>query len=403
MKKSIFLFFAAILCAMSASAKVIYFKPNGNWAAANANFYAHVWGGSGATSPVKFTPVATDPDVYEAEVGTHTSIIFLRHDPAKTDAQVKSNMWACWNRMGNLSIPTNGNNCCAIKDGEWSREVDNASSYVTWSTYTPPTVVVIPDRYITGTIAGGWNANDVKMTYDEVTETYSHTFTAVAAGEQHQFKVTDGTWSKNWGGDAVSPAIEGVTTGSDGNVAFTLSTAGDVTITFDGSHIQLTTTGSFTPVETFDYYVVGSFNGWNTADAAYGMTKEGDVYKKEVTFAAAVQFKVCKGSWEAGAWGANNLGDNKYKELGGTDNLEMKEEKTFTIIFNPAQDLLTFEGLTPEAVVKYDYYIAGTENLTGYNWSANGLGMTKDGDVYKHTFTELPAGTYAFKITDGQW
>ena len=63
MKKSIFLFFAAILCAMSVSAKVIYFKPNGNWAAANANFYAHVWGGSGAISPVKFTPVATDPDV----------------------------------------------------------------------------------------------------------------------------------------------------------------------------------------------------------------------------------------------------------------------------------------------------------------------------------------------------
>ena len=400
MKKSIFLFFAAILCAMSVSAKVIYFKPNGNWAQGNANFYAHVWGGSGATSPVKFTPVATDPDVYEAEVGTHTSIIFLRMDPSKT--VTSSNMWnkpPLWDRMGNLSIPTNGNNCCTIKDGEWSQETDNASSHVTWSTYTPPTEVVIPDRYITGTIAGGWNANDVKMTYDEATETYSHTFTAVAAGELHQFKVTDGTWSKNWGGDAVSPAIEGVTTGSDGNVAFTLSVGGDVTITFKDSKIQLTTTGSFTPVETFDYYVVGSFNGWNTADAAYGMTKDGDVYKKEVTFAAAVQFKVCNGTWDA-AWGANNLGDNKYTELGGTDNLEMKEEKTFTIIFDPAQNLLTFEGLTPEAVVTYDYYIAGT--LAG-GWSAKQQGMTKDGELYKATFSELNAGEYQFKITDGQF
>ncbi len=53
--------------------------------------------------------------------------------------------------------------------------------------------------------------------------------------------------------------------------------------------------------------------------------------------------------------------------------------------------------------VTYDYYIAGTENLTGFNWSANGLGMTKEGDVYKHTFTELNAGEYEFKITDGQW
>ena len=401
MKKSIFLFFAAILCAMSVSAKVIYFKPNSNWAAANANFYAHVWGGDGVNSPVKFTPVATDPDVYEAEVGTHTGIIFLRHDPAKTDAQVQSNMWDLWNRMGNLSIPTEGNNCCAINDGEWSQEKDDASSHVTWSTYTPPTEVVIPDRYITGTLAGGWNANDVKMTYDEVTETYSHTFTAVAADELHQFKVTDGTWSKNWGGDAVSPAIEGVTTGSDGNVAFTLSVGGDVTITFKDSKIQLTTTGSFTPVETFDYYVVGSFNGWNTADAAYGMTKDGDVYKKEVTFAAAVEFKVCDGTWGA-AWGALNLGDNTYTELEGTDNLIMKEEKTFTIIFNPAENLLTFEGLTPEAVVKYDYYVIGTIN--GWALKDANYGMTdEDADgVYEKEVT-LAAGDNELKVNNGTW
>ena len=53
--------------------------------------------------------------------------------------------------------------------------------------------------------------------------------------------------------------------------------------------------------------------------------------------------------------------------------------------------------------VTYEYYIAGTENLTGFNWSANGLGMEKDGDVYKHTFNNLAAGTYQFKITDGQF
>ena len=127
MKKSIFLFFAAILCAMSVSAKVIYFKPNGNWAQGGANFYAHVWGGSGVSSPVKFTPVATDPDVYEAEVGTHNQVIFLRMNPAKT--VTSSNMWThsdnggpLWNRMGNISIPTDGKNCCTIKEGEWSQE-----------------------------------------------------------------------------------------------------------------------------------------------------------------------------------------------------------------------------------------------------------------------------------------
>ena len=55
------------------------------------------------------------------------------------------------------------------------------------------------------------------------------------------------------------------------------------------------------------------------------------------------------------------------------------------------------------AVVTYDYYIAGTENLTGYNWKENGLGMIQDGDLYKHTFSALAAGTYEFKVTNGTW
>ena len=395
MKKSIFLFFAAILCAIGVNAKVIYLKPNSNWTQANAAFWVHAWGGTGNID-LKMTPVANDPTIYEAEVGTSTSVIFLRRDPGKDG----SNVWDCWNRMGNLTIPTNGNNCCTINDGEWTQDKNNASSHVTWSTYTPSTTA--PDRYLTGTLAGGWNANDVKMTYDEANEIYTHTFTSVAAGVEHKFKVTDGTWSANWGGDAVSPAIDGVTKDGDGNVVFTLSVAGDVTVTFKDSKIQLTTTGSFTPVETFDYYVVGSFNGWNTADAAYGMTKDGDVYKKEVTFAAATEFKVCNGSW-AGAWGINNLGDVKYLELEGTDNIKMKEEKTFTVIFNPAENLITFDGLTVDVdAVTYDYYVIGSIN--GWVTKDENYGMTDENadGVYEKEIT-LAEGDNEIKVNNGTW
>lgn len=152
---------------------------------------------------------------------------------------------------------------------------------------------------------------------------------------------------------------------------------------------------------SYDYYVVGSFNGWNTADAAYGMTKEGDVYKKEVTFAKDAQFKVCNGTWGA-AWGAQNLGDNKYTELGGTDNIVMNEEKTFTIIFNPAQNLLTFEGLTPEAVVTYDYYVIGTIN--GWATKDENFGMTDENadGVYEKEVT-LAAGNHEIKVNNGTW
>ena len=79
MKKSIFLFFAAILCAIGVNAKVIYLKPNSNWTQANAAFWVHAWGGTGDID-LKMTPVANDPTIYEAEVGTSTSVIFLRRD-----------------------------------------------------------------------------------------------------------------------------------------------------------------------------------------------------------------------------------------------------------------------------------------------------------------------------------
>ena len=57
------------------------------------------------------------------------------------------------------------------------------------------------------------------------------TYTGLAAGE-YKFKVTDGTWNKNWGYSALS-STSGLTNDTDGNVVVTLSKASDVTITFN--------------------------------------------------------------------------------------------------------------------------------------------------------------------------
>lgn len=400
MKKSIFLFFAAILCAMSVSAKVIYFKPNGNWAAANAAFYASVWGGAGVTNPVKFTPVATDPDVYEAEVGTNTSIIFLRHDPAKT--VTSSNMWDCWNRMGNLSIPTDGKNCCTIKDGQWSQEkntTNGAASYVTWSTYTPPTEVVIPDRYITGTLAGGWNANDQIMTYDPETETYSHTFTAVAANVEQKFKVTDGTWSKNWGGDAVSPAIEGVTKDNDGNAVFTLSTGGDVTVTFDGTNIQLTTTGEI-KVTIPDRYIAG-IGGWSEKQVKMTYNEVSKLH--EHTFAALAagnyEFKITDGTW-TNSWGKD--GQNYPFNLPAAGDVTIKynwKDNSIELILpevtepEPEPTELTYNVTVPAGTKAC--YICG--NMTGWNFTE----MTKVDDTHYTITIEGAKKNDGYKYASG--
>ena len=102
------------------------------------------------------------------------------------------------------------------------------------------------------------------------------------------------------------------------------------------------------------YYVKGTHNEW-TADATSEMTLDGEVYKKEVTLAKDVEFKINDGA--SGWWGKDNLGGKSYNELEGLEggNLKMKEAKTFTIIFNPADDLITFENLTETDPVVEDY------------------------------------------------
>lgn len=55
-----------------------------------------------------------------------------------------------------------------------------------------------------------------------------------------------------------------------------------------------------------------------------------------------------------------------------------------------------------------EYYVAGTEALTGNNWVSNGAKMTENPDgTYSVTFSNLEptsnTGKYQFKITDGTW
>ena len=66
------------------------------------------------------------------------------------------------------------------------------------------------------------------------------TYAGLAAGE-YKFKVTDGTWSKNWGYSALT-STSGLTKDTDGNVVVTLSKASDVTITFNPITEKITVT-----------------------------------------------------------------------------------------------------------------------------------------------------------------
>ena len=66
------------------------------------------------------------------------------------------------------------------------------------------------------------------------------TYAGLAAGE-YKFKITDGTWSKNWGYSALT-STSGLTNDTDGNVVVTLSKASDVIITFNPITEKITVT-----------------------------------------------------------------------------------------------------------------------------------------------------------------
>ena len=266
----------------------------------------------------------------------------------------------------------------------------------------------VADCYISGNTAltggAGWAGNEFKMEYTEATETYSYTLTGLAAETAYELKVVlGGTW--HGFSELVDPAPANVTEGNDNSIAFTLATAGDVTVTYHATNgIGLTGNFAAPAPEAKKYYVKGTHNEW-TADATSEMTLDGEVYKKEVTLAKDVEFKINDGAdaW----WGKDNLGGKSYNELEGLEsgNLKMLEEKTFTIIFNPAEHLITFEGLTE---IIPTYTVAGNNAAVfGTEWDAenydNNMTLQDHDGTYVWTKPAVYlAGNVEFKVIKNQ-
>lgn len=124
--------------------------------------------------------------------------------------------------------------------------------------------------YITGNDVlfgtNAWQSNAIAMTEDE--GVYTHTFAAVEAGVECQFKITDGTWDASWGFADLTTVPTGVTGNNDNNIIFTLAEAGDVVVTF--SALKITITGNFSDTgNTIDpaqitYVLMGVGGDWTT-------------------------------------------------------------------------------------------------------------------------------------------
>ena len=148
-------------------------------------------------------------------------------------------------------------------------------------------------------------------------------------------------------------------------------------------------------VVTYDYYVVGTINGWGLKDASYGMELSGDVYEKEVAFVIGKhELKINNGAWDnANTFGYDNLSvayEGVSRGSGDGDNnivIDLAEAKTITIKLDKNTKKITLEGLTQIHTVKATVNPAETGTIEGAGTYAQGTEVT---------LTANPAEGYEF-------
>ena len=178
MKKSIFLFFAAILCAMSVSANMVYLKP-GNWLNDGADVWVHSWGGTQGDVAGVLKPVGLG--LYGLDIKNNTKCLFVRQSGGQSGINWDSN----WYKTGDLTI-TSGKECYHVSG--WDVKG--------W--------IAVPSAYIAGAkelTGSNWSANAAanKMTkQSNGTWTLTKTIESIAKGD-YEYKVTDGSWDWSFG------------------------------------------------------------------------------------------------------------------------------------------------------------------------------------------------------------
>ena len=170
-----------------------------------------------------------------------------------------------------------------------------------------PVAVFAADNYYVAGVAAlcgdEWKENSANNIMIANGDVYTKTYTNVAVGT-YEFKVTDGTWNNCWG---------------DGgnNYKFAVTTAGDITITFNPNTKEIKVSGSGVgeaKMEISFVAAVGAGAGgflndvnWDPANASNKMTEENGVYTITYTDVAAGTYEykfAANGAWTDN-WGYN--------------------------------------------------------------------------------------------------
>ncbi len=367
-----------------------FFLDASGWGYPDAVYYAWYWG-IGVTDAwtETFKAVEGKTGLYEMNIPKGaTDWIVVRANPAVTKG------WdAEWNRA-QIALPTDsgkttytitgwgeticeGDVCHQYATGTW----DEVKRGVTYKVVVPEGT---PDCYIVGNM-NGWSFQQMTkvddshytITIDNAMLSDAYKYTCGASWDYEEltaegYSVQDRSWSEQ---DTVAKWK---------NIPSTVVT--DV----------------FTVAGSSEAVFGTLWDAANTANDMSEMTIDGVtgyvLMKQNVELKAkdTIQWKVVKNhSWDVSYGDTNNNNDN-YQYI-------ITEDGKYNVVFifmeiaglgHMAE--ATFEPVDSTATV---YYVAGNKELTGYNWAPDSLAMM-DGAII---LQNVPAGTHAFKITDGQW
>ena len=363
--------------------ETVYLINTGNWSKA----MIHTWNGVGGTAWPGVEMTLTGETIegyavysYTAKQGGQANLLFQESENVNKTGDLE------W-QAGKYYAPSKN---------AWYDDAAAAKAAL-----AGPATIVLHGNFV----KADWGDTDAfELSADEKTAT----LTVLIKAGNYEFGVKlNNVWTSN-GKAFTKTNNEHVIEAGSGNLTLNADITGNYvfTWTYETNTLTVTYPTEEVVVET-NYYVTGTFNNNEPADANYKMTLEGEVYKATVGLKEGEnKLKITDGSWD-NTWGYGQLGAN-YQEVSDPNDfnnilITLDEDKNIVVVFDATAGKITFEGLTVAAPAEKHYYIAGTENLTGFNWQVDGLKMTEDAGVYKHTFSALPAGVFEFKVTQGDW
>ncbi len=201
---------------------------------------------------------------------------------------------------------------------------------------------------------------------------------------------TENSWSNKWNQTA------NLTVPTDDNNCY-------VVVGWDNGAGQWTTVGGEVEPIPMAYYIVGSMNGWTAAESNKMTAVDELTYTIDMDLAAGnYEYKVTTSD---GQWSADpNMTLTVNSDCSATFTLTLAEKDSLNGISVTATGAGIGGGEVEPPVPEVNYYVAGDESLTGYPWQADGAIMTANEDgTYSVTFTNVAAGKYQFKVTNGTW